>query len=131
MPAPYSRLMPARSLLPLALLLLLTPAQAQSLDRAARQGIDTHAFSFSGRHCAGGMEAKSGSKATPRQFKIAALVMDEAMQETAAKEKGVQYRSSFNDRDLYRATLTTPKGSTFFMMYLSGGKAFLYQCDLK
>ncbi|WP_180970073.1 hypothetical protein [Deinococcus planocerae] len=53
------------------------------------------------------------------------------MKEAAAKEKGVQYRSSFNDKDLYRATVTTPKGSMFVMMYLNGGKTFVYRCDLK
>ncbi|BDP42316.1 hypothetical protein DAETH_22850 [Deinococcus aetherius] len=121
-----------KSLLPLALsLLLLTPARALGLDRSARQGIDAHAFSFSGRHCAGGIEARPGSGATPGQFKIAALIMDEAMKDAAAKDKTVGYRSSFNDKDLYRAAVTTPKGSTFVMLYLSGGKTFMYRCDLK
>ncbi|WP_102128222.1 hypothetical protein [Deinococcus planocerae] len=78
--------MPARSLLPLALALLLTPAYAQTLDRAARQGIDAHAFTFSGRHCSGGIEAKPGSEATPGQFKIGALIMDEAMNSELAPE---------------------------------------------
>ncbi|WP_216319535.1 hypothetical protein [Deinococcus aestuarii] len=120
-----------KSLFPLALSLLLTPAHAQGLDRSARQGIDAHAFSFSGRHCSGGIEAKPGAEATPGQFKIGALIMDEAMKETAAKDRAVQYRSSFNDKDLYRATVSTPKGSMFVMMYLSGGKTFVYRCDLK
>ncbi|GAA5531978.1 hypothetical protein [Deinococcus aluminii] len=110
---------------------VLSAAHAQPLDAATRKGIDAHAFQFSGRHCAGRIEARFDSEMTPSRFKIAVLLVEEALKEAAVKDPAFRYQSNFNDRDLYRTFGNTPKGWEFLMMALIDGEMFLYKCDLK
>lgn len=124
--------MKPRVLLSLLGLALPATSQAQTLDHATRKGIDAHAFQFSGRHCSGGIEADSSSdNFTPSQFRILALLLDEGLKEGAAENPAFRYKSNFNEKDLYRTTITAEGKSKFMMMFLNGSKLFTYSCDLK
>jgi len=109
----------------------LLPAGAQGLDQVTRSGINAHAVNFSGRSCRGGIDAKPSDATTPSRFKLAVLLLDEMMKEAASKDRTVKYRSEFNEKDLYRATVSGTRGQSFLMMFFQGGKAFVYKCDLK
>ena len=112
--------------------MLASPAQAQGLDQATRKGIDAHAFQFSGRHCTGDIHAKPARETVNlAKFKIAVLMMDEIFKELAVEHPKTRYRSEYNDKDLYRATLFGPRGDLFTMMFFQGGRAFTYACTLK
>jgi hypothetical protein len=111
-----------------------TLAQAQTVDQNTRAGIDAHALAYSGRHCAGSIEAQPAptTKAiTASQFKIVALVMDEAFKEQAAKDRSFQYRSDFNDKDLYRVMVKQAGKTEFLMMFLKVSRVYLYKCELR
>lgn len=111
-----------------------TLAQAQTVDQTTRAGIDAHALAYSGRHCAGNIEAQPAptTKAiTASQFKIVALVMDEAFKEQATKDRSFQYKSNFNDKDLYRVIVKQAGTTEFLMMFLKTSRVYLYKCELR
>lgn len=109
-------------------------AHAQTVDQSTRAGIDAHAFAYSGRHCAGNIVAQPAptTKAiTASQFKIVALVMDEALKEQAAKDRAFQYKSNYNDKDLFRAVVKDAGTTQFVMMFLKASRVYLYKCELR
>ncbi|THF69536.1 hypothetical protein E7T06_11540 [Deinococcus sp. Arct2-2] len=107
---------------------------AQTVDQTTRAGIDAHAFAYSGRHCMGSIEAQPAptpKAITASQFKIVALVLDETLKEQAAKNRAFQFKSNFNDRDLYRAIVKDASSTEFVMMFLKASRVYLYKCELR
>ncbi|MFB9990558.1 hypothetical protein ACFFLM_00965 [Deinococcus oregonensis] len=124
---------PARAIC-LPLCFLVYGAEAQPVDQNTRAGIDAHAFAYSGRHCAGRIEAQPAptpKAITASQFKIVALVMDEVLKEQAAKDRSFQFKSDFNDKDLYRAVVKEATSTEFVMMFLKASRVYLYKCELR
>lgn len=118
----------------LSCVLLSSVAHAQTADQSTRAGIDAHAFAYSGRHCAGSVEAQPAptpKAITASQFKIVALVMDEALKEQAAKDRAFQFKSNFNDKDLFRAVVKDAGSTQFVMMFLKASRVYLYKCALR
>jgi hypothetical protein len=100
-------------------------AHAQTVDQSTRAGIDAHAFAYSDRHCVGNIVAQPAptTKAiTASQFKIVALVMDEALKEQAVKDRAFQYKSNYNDKDLFRAVVKDAGATQFVMMFLKASR---------
>ncbi|SMB86352.1 hypothetical protein [Deinococcus hopiensis] len=115
--------------------LLFSVCQAQAADAAAQKGIDAHALKFSGRHCAGNFQVKSEGKGSAASFKLNIRAMNAAAKaatdEVAKTQPAAHYQSSFNDKDLFRAVASGPKGARFMMMYWKAGQAYFYACDLR